>query len=115
MSYKKARLAEDVHRELTDIFRTLKDPRISGLISIVKVELSNDQSSCKVYVSSLEGLEATKEALKGLKSAAGYIRREIGARLDMRRSPEIRFIADDSIAYSARLEEKLKEISTDGN
>ncbi len=111
MSYKNARLAEDIRRELTDIFRTLKDPRVTGLISIVKVELSNDQSSCKVYVSSLEGLEATKEALKGLKSAAGYIRREVGLRVPMRRSPEFRFVADDSIAYSARLEQKLKEIS----
>lgn len=105
-----ARLTEDVRRELTDIFRSLKDPRITGLISIVKVDLSNDQSHCKVYISSLDGFEAAKGAVIGLSSAAGYIRREINIRLKMRRSPEFKFIADDSIEHSADISKKLLEV-----
>lgn len=98
-----SRLTEDVRRELCDVMRQLKDPRISGLISIVKVELTNDLSHCKVYVSSLDGMESAKEAVKGLESAAGYIRREIAARVKMRRSPQFSFVADDSISESARI------------
>lgn len=80
-SHRHDRLTEDIRRELTDIFRMLKDPRITGMISIVKVDLSGDQSYCKVYISSLDGLEAANRAVEGLKSAAGFIRREIGSRL----------------------------------
>ena len=98
-----SRLTEDVRRELCDVMRQLKDPRISGLISIVKVELTNDLSHCKVYVSSLDGMESAKEAVKGRESAAGYIRREIAARVKMRRSPQFSFVADDSISESARI------------
>lgn len=100
-SHRHDRLTEDIRRELTDIFRMLKDPRITGMISIVKVDLSGDQSYCKVYISSLDGLEAANRAVEGLKSAAGFIRREIGSRLKMRRTPEFHFISDDSIEYSA--------------
>ena len=107
MPFKINRLQEDILRELTDILRTLKDPRVQGLISIVKVDLTNDESVCTVYVSSLSGGDAAKRAVKGLESAAGYIRREIGRRIQMRRSPEFRFVADDSIAYSAHIAETL--------
>ena len=103
-----SRLTEDVRRELCDVMRQLKDPRISGLISIVKVELTNDLSHCKVYVSSLDGMESAKEAVKGLESAAGYIRREIAARVKMRRSPQFSFVADDSIAHSAQISQILR-------
>ena len=109
-SFKTARLGEDIRRELTDIFRDLKDPRVDPMLSIVKVDLSGDQSSCKVYVSSVSGLERAEESVKGLTSGAGYIRRELGRRVQMRRSPELRFIADDSIAHSAGIADKLREI-----
>ena len=99
--YKVDRISEDVKRELTDIMRSLKDPRISGLITIVRTEMSKDMSQVKVYVSSMDGIEGAKEAVKGLKSAAGFIRREINNRLEMRRSPAFQFVADDSIAHSA--------------
>lgn len=88
-NYKNARHGEDIHRELTAIFRSLKDPRIDPMLSIVRTELSRDGSSCKVYVSSLSGIETAKESVKGLKSAAGYIRREVGSRLAMRHTPGI--------------------------
>ena len=109
-SFKINRLAEDIRRELTSLMHTLKDPRIQGLVSIVRVELAGDQSCCKVYVSSLEGPEAGRRAAEGLNNAAGFIRREIGHRVPMRRSPEFRFIADSSIAYSAEIAHKLNEL-----
>ena len=111
-THKQDRAAEDVRRELTDIIRSMKDPRIGDLLSIVKVDLSGDYSYCKVYVSSLNGFEAAKEAVKGLTSGAGYVRREINLRLGLRRSPEFKFIADDSIEHSAEIARKLGEISS---
>ena len=108
--FKNARLGEDVKRELSDIFRGLKDPRIDPMITIVNVDLAPDQSYCKVYVSSLDGLDRAKETVKGLESAAGYIRRELGHRLQMRRSPQLKFIPDNSIQHSADIAQKLGEI-----
>lgn len=109
-NFKIERLGEDVKRELTDIFRGLKDPRVDPLISIVKVDLSGDQSYCKVYVSSMGGIAKAKETVKGLESGAGYIRRELTRRVEMRRSPELKFIADDSIEHSADIAKKLSEL-----
>ncbi|HAN43870.1 MAG TPA: 30S ribosome-binding factor RbfA [Ruminococcaceae bacterium] len=110
-NFRISRLSEDLKRELTDIFRSLKDPRITGLISIVKLELSNDLSHCKVYISSMQGLEAAKSAVEGLNNAAGYIRREVNLRLEMRRSPDFKFVADNSIEYSADISQKLKQLN----
>ncbi|MBQ4465175.1 MAG: 30S ribosome-binding factor RbfA [Oscillospiraceae bacterium] len=107
-SFKNDRMSEDIHRELTDIFRSVKDPRVSDLLSVVRVELAGDGSHCKVFVSSLRGWEDTVESVKGLKSAAGFIRRELFARLKMRKSPELHFIADDSIARGAEVTKKLE-------
>ena len=109
-NYKNARHGEDIHRELTAIFRSLKDPRIDPMLSIVRTELSRDGSSCKVYVSSLEGLQRAEESVKGLKSAAGFIRREVGLRLAMRLTPEFHFIADNSIEYGVHISRLLREI-----
>lgn len=106
-SFKNDRMSEDIHRELTDILRQVKDPRVSSLLSVVRVELAGDGSHCKVYVSSLNGMEDTVESVKGLRSAAGFIRRELFARLKMRKSPELHFIADDSIARGAEVTRKL--------
>ena len=107
-SFKNDRMAEDIHRELTDIFRMVKDPRVSGMLTIVRVELAGDGSHCKVFVSSLLGMDDAKESVKGLRSAAGFIRRELFARLKMRKSPELHFIADDSIARGAEVAKKLE-------
>lgn len=108
--FKIGRATEDIKRELTDILRSVKDPRVSGLLSIVKIDLSSDMSYCKVYISSLEGMEETQRSVKGLVSAQGYIRRELGSRLRMRKTPELRFVADDSIEISARISKRLEEI-----
>lgn len=109
-SYRVARAAEDVKRELSDIMRELKDPRVTGLLSIVKLDLSKDYSYCKVYISSMEGLEAAKQAVEGLESASGYIRRQIGQRIRMRRIPEFSFLPDDGIAYSVDINKKIREL-----
>ncbi len=106
-SHKIDRINEDVHRELCAILRTIKDPRVSQLLSVVRVEVTRDLSYATVYVSAMEGMEKTKESVKGLKSAAGYIRRELGRSLSMRSVPELRFIADNSIAHSAEINKIL--------
>lgn len=109
-SFKSDRLGEDIHRELTAIVRELKDPRIAEMLSIVRVELSNDLSHCKVFVSSFRGIEAAQESVKGLRSAEGFIRRELFHRLQIRKAPALHFVADDSIAHAAEINQKLKDL-----
>ena len=106
-NYKTGRLSEDIKRELSFLLRELKDPRISKLLSVIRCEVSNDLSHCKVHVSAMEGEEATQESVKGLRSATGFLRREIGNRLHLRKCPELHFIADGSIAYSAKINDIL--------
>ena len=101
--YKLGRVTSDIERELSVLLRDVKDPRVSKLISIVKVNVSGDMSYATVYVSAIEGYEKTLESVKGLKSAAGYLRRELGASLSLRKVPELRFVADDSIIKSAEI------------
>lgn len=108
--FKLGRITQDIHRELSAILRELKDPRIAPMLSIVKVQVSNDLSYAKVYVSAIEGMEKTKESVVGLKSASGFIRRELSNRLHLRKCPELSFIADDSIAYGAQINRMLEEL-----
>ena len=97
-------------RELCAIIRTLKDPRISTMLSVVRVEVTNDLSYATCRVSALEGREATAQSVKGLRSAAGYVRRELGRALELRHVPEIRFVADDSIEHSAHINQMLHDV-----
>ncbi len=101
-------------RELCAIIRTVKDPRVSDLISIVRVEVTNDLSYAKCFVSAFEGHDKTIESVKGLKSASGYMRRELGKALDLRHVPELRFIADDSIEHSAHINRLLIDVRPEG-
>ncbi|MGN0661234.1 MAG: 30S ribosome-binding factor RbfA [Oscillospiraceae bacterium] len=109
-STKILRLNKDIKFIISDVIRDLKDPRISGMISIVRTELSNDLSYCKVYVSSLEGEQSAKNAVKGLENAKGYIKREISGRLKIRKIPDLRFVADNSIEHSESINDTLKRI-----
>lgn len=110
-SFKSNRLNEDIHRELTAILRTIKDPRAQdAMLHIVRTELTNDLSYCTVYISSLKGIEATKAALKGIQSADGYIRRELSRSLKMRKCPAMTYVADDSIEYGAKISKRLSEL-----
>ena len=109
-SHRMGRTTEDIRRELTAIFRELKDPRVQGLISIVRVDVSSDLSYCTVYISAMEGMEHAKQATQVLKSASGYIRRELGQRLRLRHVPEMHFKATDSIEYSANISKILNDL-----
>ena len=103
------------NKNLSDILREVKDPRVSKLLSIVKLDVSGDMSYATVYVSAIEGREKTVESVKALKNAAGYVRRELGARLKLRKVPEIRFIADDSIEISANISRIVNDINNGEN
>ena len=111
-SYKTGRVAGDMQRNLAEIFRELKDPRISQLLSVVKVDVSGDLSYATVYVSAIEGFEKTVESVKGLKNAAGFLRRELGMRLKLRKTPELRFVADNSIEHSANISRIIDSFPT---
>lgn len=101
--YKINRITQDIKIALSELLREIKDPRVSKLLSIVKVDVSGDLSYATVYVSAIEGFEATVNSVKALKGAAGFLRRELGQRLSLRKVPEFRFIADDSIEQSANI------------
>ncbi len=96
------RINEDIQRELASLIRTVKDPRVHGLISITRVDTTTDLRYCRVYVSVLDHSDV-KEVVKGLKSAAGYLRRELGRVLTLRYTPELQFIEDDSIERGVRM------------
>ncbi len=108
--YRIDRITEDIKRELVHILREVKDPRVSDMLTVVKVDVSNDLSYCKVYVSEVSGMEAAKESVKGLKAASGFIRKRLGASLHLRKVPELKFIADDSIEKGFELFDKLKTL-----
>ncbi|MCC8023619.1 MAG: 30S ribosome-binding factor RbfA [Clostridiales bacterium] len=108
--YRVDRMSEDIKREFVAIMRELKDPRVkASLLTVVKVDVSSDLSYAKVYISSIDGLDKAKEAVEGLKSASGIIRRELGGRLHLRKAPELKFIADDSVKRGMELFEKIKD------
>ena len=97
------RINEEIQKSLAENLRTVKDPRVSGtMISITKVETTPDLRYAKVYVSFLQE-EKAAEAMKGLKSAGGWLRREVGNDLKLRYTPELVWALDDSITYGAKL------------
>ena len=117
-NFRADRMSEDIQREIAAILREMKDPRLhNGIISVVRCETAHDLSYSKVYISSMNGLDTAKEAVKALKNAQGYIRRELGTRLRLRFAPALAFEATDSIEYSANLSRLLNDIhyTTDEN
>ena len=109
--YRNSRISEDMKREICALIRELKDPRVKDcMLSVVKADVSGDLSYCKVYISAMEGLDRGKEAVKGLQSAAGYMRHELSNRLHLRRCPELKFIPDDSIEHSAQTTRMLEDL-----
>lgn len=111
--HKADRVSEDIKREVTAVIRELKDPRVQNcLLTVVRVEVSSDASYVKVYVSAMEGLETAKNAVKGLVSATGYIRRAVGKNLHLRKTPEMKFIADDSIAHGMGIVKILDDLDS---
>ena len=101
---------EEIQKELSGLLRTVKDPRVQDvMISITRVETTPDLRFTKVYVSFLQQDKAA-DAMKGLKSAAGYLRRQIAANLQLRHAPEIQWALDDSITYGARMLELINNL-----
>ena len=105
------RMSEDIQRELAAILREMKDPRLhDGISSVVRCDMAHDLSFCRVYISSMNGIETAKTAVKALKNAQGFIRRELGTRLKLRYAPALAFEATDSIEYSANISRILMGI-----
>ena len=102
------RINEEIQRELSALIRTVKDPRVHGLVSLTAVETTPDLRYAKVYVSVLDSSDV-KEVVKGLKSASGYLRRELGRALPLRYTPELQFVADDSIHQGAHILSMLRD------
>ena len=101
------RINEEIQRELAALIRTVKDPRVHGLVSVTAVDTTPDLRYAKIYVSVLDKSDV-KEVVKGLKSAAGYLRRELGSALELRYTPELQFVEDDSIGQGAHILSMLR-------
>ncbi len=109
------RINEEIQKCLSDRIRELKDPRVSTtMISITRVETTPDLRYTKVYVSFLEEQKAA-DAMKGLKSAAGFLRRELGQTLNLRYTPQIMWALDDSITYGAKLLALINSLEVDSD
>lgn len=111
-SVKNTRVNGEVHRVLAEIIRSeIKDPRINPMTSVVTVEVAPDLKTCKAWISVLGDEESQKDTLAGLKSAEGYIRNLLAKKINMRNTPEIKFILDQSIAYGVSMTKKIDDIN----
>lgn len=104
----------EVQRELSEIIRSgIKDPRIHPMTSVVAVEVTPDLKYCKAYISVLGDEEAAKATVVGLRSASSYVRRELARRVNLRNTPEIKFILDQSIEYGVNMSKLIDEVTKD--
>lgn len=111
-SIKNTRINGEVQRELSNIIHNeIKDPRIHPMTSVVTVEVAPDLKTCKAYISVLGDEKAQQDTIAGLKSAEGYIRRELAHTVNLRNTPEIRFILDQSIEYGVRMSRLIDEVN----
>ena len=113
-SIKNTRINNEVHKELSNIIRSeIKDPRINPMTSVVAVNVSPDLKTCKAYISVLGDEQSQKDTLAGLKSAEGYIRRELARSINLRNTPQITFILDQSIEYGVRMSRMIDDVTKD--
>ena len=113
-SIKNTRINGEVQKELGRIItREIKDPRISSLTSVVAVEVAPDLKTCKAYISVLGDKEAQKSTLEGLNSAMGYIRKELARSVNLRNTPAITFVMDQSIEYGVNMSRMINEVNKD--
>lgn len=111
-SMKNTRINGEVQKELAEIIRgEIKDPRISPLTSVISVEVAPDLKTCKAWISVYGDDHEAEDTLAGLRSAEGYIRRELARRINLRNTPEIRFIVDQSIAYGVKMSKLIDEVA----
>ena len=115
-SIKNTRINGEVLKELSNIIRgEIKDPRIHPMTSVVAVEVAPDLKSCKAYISVLGDEAAQKDTLAGLKSAEGYIRTKLAHTVNLRNTPQIRFILDQSIEYGVNMSKLIDDVNKDGS
>ena len=113
-SIKNTRVNGEVQRELSNIIRgEIKDPRVAPMTSVVAVEVAPDLKTCKAYISVFGDEKAQADTVKGLQSAEGFIRRELARKLNMRNTPEIKFVMDQSIAYGVAMSKKIDDVTKD--
>lgn len=111
-SVKNTRVNGEVMRVLAEVIRSeIKDPRINPMTSVVAVEVAPDLKTCKVWISVLGNEESQKDTLAGLKSAEGYIRNQLARKINLRNTPEIRFIIDQSIEYGVNMSRMIDEVN----
>ena len=110
-SNKNRRINGEVQKVISEAIRYSKDPRISPFTSVMDVEVAPDLKTCKAYISVLGDDEAARKTLEGLKSSAGFIRRELAHRVNLRNTPEITFVSDQSIAYAAKMSKLIDEVN----
>lgn len=112
-SIKNTRINGEVQKALSEIIRELKDPRIHPMTSIVLVQVTPDLKFCKVYVSVLANEEQAKETLRGLKSAEGFIRTQLAKKINLRNTPDVTFVLDQSIEYGVRMSRLIDDVTKD--
>ena len=113
-SIKNTRINGEVLRELSNIIRgEIKDPRINPMTSVVAVEVAPDLKTCKAYISVLGDEESQKNTLAGLKSAEGYIRRELAHNINLSNTPQITFVLDQSIEYGVKMSKMINDVTKD--
>lgn len=106
------RINDEIRKEISEILRAdIKDPRVGVITSVIKVDTTNDLKYCKVYVSILGDDEKKKEVMDVLSKAAGYVRSLIANRINLRVTPELKFILDDSLEYSFKIDKIIKDIN----
>ena len=115
-SIKNTRINGEVQKQLSTIIRNeIKDPRIHPMTSVMAVEVAPDLKTCKAYISVLGEKEAKEATIKGLNSAEGYIRRQLAKNLNLRNTPEIRFILDESIEYGVNMSKLIDDVTKKDN
>lgn len=110
-SIKNTRINGEVQRELSNIIRNLKDPRVGIMTTVTAVEVAPDLKTCKAYISVLGDEEAKADTMAGLKSAAGFIRRELARTVNLRNTPELKFVMDQSIEYGMKMSKLIDEVN----
>ena len=111
-SIKNTRINGEVQKELSSIIRgEIKDPRIHPMTSVMAVEVAPDLKTCKAYISVLGNQEAKEATIRGLNSAEGYIRRQLARNLNLRNTPEIRFILDEAIEYGVNMSKLIDDFA----
>lgn len=106
------RINDEIKREVSEIIRSeLKDPRVGVITSVLKTETTNDLKYCKIYISILGDDDKKREVMEVLKNASGFIRKSLAAKINLRNTPELKFILDDSLEYSIKISKIIDEIN----